>query len=156
VTEGTHETRGSESTNSEVLVLKDKLRKLEEENLKLKRRLREVEEAKEMAVSADEGKDEEESKEEPAALKESFFMARVCLQCQMFDDMEGYLDRIIEEKQEPLSDEDQSLISQAFKGKVEPLRQAIEAIVGLKENSQYEQQKLLLEKYLLKLKAKRN
>ena len=54
ITDGTQETRGSESTNSEVYFLKDKLRKLEEENLKLKRRLREVEEAKEMAVSGEE------------------------------------------------------------------------------------------------------
>lgn len=74
----------------------------------------------------------------------------------MMDDMKFYLSKIVKEKKEQLSDEDQSLISQSFKGQVEPLRQAIETIVGLKENTEYEEQKIMLEKYLQTLKNKRN
>merc|ERR1712178_57023 len=71
-------------------------------------------------------------------IEEKIFMARVAEQAERFDDMVGFLNEVIEGKeQKEFNNEERNLFSVGFKNQIGTKRTAIRTINAIKENPKY-------------------
>ena len=71
------------------------------------------------------------------SLEEYIFMARVAEQAERFDDMVGYLKKVVDNKNEDFTTEERNLLSVGFKNQIGSKRTAIRTISAIEQNPKY-------------------
>merc|ERR1711912_64359 len=81
-------------------------------------------------------------------IEEKIFMARVAEQAERFDDMVGFLNEVIEGKeQKEFNNEERNPFSVGFKNQIGTKRTAIRTINAIKENPKYTKHAEALDSY---------
>ena len=72
-----------------------------------------------------------------SANEENIFLARVAEQAERFEDMVGYLEKVLDAKGENLNPDERNLLSVAFKNLISSKRAAYRTIAAIEQNPKY-------------------
>ena len=71
------------------------------------------------------------------SFEENIFMARVAEQAERFDDMVGFLEKVVQAKTDDFTTEERNLLSVGFKNQIGSMRTAIRTISAVEKNPKY-------------------
>ena len=71
------------------------------------------------------------------SVEENIFLARVAEQAERYDDMVGFLEKVLEQKGATVNADERNLISVAFKNLISGKRAACRTISAIEQNPKY-------------------